>query len=100
MSDYRTIDDYTASYFVEHPQEIDAFIRESFQQYAEDGDSAILLMQLRIVARAKGLSAIAQDVGITRQGLQKALSPNGNPRFNNINATMHAMGYCLMPQPV
>jgi DNA-binding phage protein len=37
---------------------------------------------------------------MTRQGLQKALSANGNPRLGTINAILHALGYQLMPQPV
>jgi len=34
---------------------------------------------------------------MTRQGLQKALSAKGNPRLDNINAIMQAMGYHLLP---
>ncbi len=37
---------------------------------------------------------------MTRQGLQKALSSRGNPRLDNVNAIMHAMGYQLMPLPL
>ena len=40
---------------------------------------------------------MAEEVGMTRQGLQKALSAKGNPRLDNINAIMKAMGYKLMP---
>lgn len=40
---------------------------------------------------------MAEEVGMTRQGLQKALSAKGNPRLDNINAIMRAMGYQLMP---
>jgi DNA-binding phage protein len=39
----------------------------------------------------------AAEIGMTRQGLQKALSAKGNPRLDNINAIMRAMGYQLMP---
>ncbi|MEZ4865445.1 MAG: hypothetical protein R3C14_29315 [Caldilineaceae bacterium] len=34
---------------------------------------------------------------MTRQGVQKALSANGNPRLDNINAIMRAIGYQLLP---
>jgi DNA-binding phage protein len=37
---------------------------------------------------------------MTRQGLQKALSANGNPRLDNINTIMRALGYQLMPQRI
>ena len=97
MADYRSLDDITAEYFSRHPEEIDAFLAETFADYAQDGDSATLLSALRIIARVKGITAMAEEVGMTRQGLQKALSGKGNPRLDNINAIMRAMGYQLMP---
>lgn len=97
MPDYRTLDDVTVEYFSQHPDEIDAFLTEAFADYAQDGDSAALLSTLRVVARVKGVSNMAAEVGMTRQGLQKALSARGNPRLDSINAIMRAMGYHLMP---
>lgn len=97
MRDYRTLDDVTIAYFTAHPEEIDDFVQEIFADYAQDGDSAVLLSALRIVARVKGVSALAEEIGMTRQGLQKALSAKGNPRLDNINAIMRAMGYQLVP---
>jgi DNA-binding phage protein len=35
---------------------------------------------------------------MTRKGLQKALSEGGNPKFESVNAILHAMGYRLAPQ--
>lgn len=97
MKDYRTLDDVTAEYFTQHPEEVDTFLNEIFADYAEDGDSTALLSALRIIARVKGISTMAEEVGMTRQGLQKALSARGNPRLDNINAIMRALGYQLMP---
>ena len=97
MTDYRTLDQITVEYFVQHPEEIDEFLQEAFADYAQDGDSATLLSALRIIARVKGVSTMAEEVGMTRQGLQKALSAKVNPRLDNINAIMRAMGYQLMP---
>jgi len=97
MREYRTLDEATVEYFTKHPEEIDDFLAEIFADYAEDGDSAVLLSALRIIARVKGVSTMAAEIGMTRQGLQKALSANGNPRLDTINAIMRAMGYQLMP---
>jgi probable addiction module antidote protein len=97
MSKYRTLEEISAEYFREHPEEINDFLNEIFNDYAEDGDSAALLSSLRVIARTKGLSDMAEEIGMTRQGLQKALSAKGNPRLDNINAIMRAMGYQLMP---
>jgi len=100
MTDYRTLDQFSIEYFTEHPEEIDDFINEIFAEYAKDGDSAALLSALRVIARVKGISTMAEEIGMTRQGLQKALSAKGNPRLDNINAIMRAMGYQLMPRPL
>jgi len=98
MTDYRTLNDVTIEYFTQHPEEIDSFITEAFADYAQDGDSAALLSALRVIVRVKGVSAVATEIGMSRQGLQKALSANGNPRLDNINAIMRAIGYQLMPR--
>ncbi len=100
MPNYRTLDQVTEAYFKEHPEEIEDFMTENFEEYARDGDSAALLSALRIVARVKSISAIAEEVGMTRQGLQKALSAEGNPRLDNISSILRAMGYRLMPERV
>ena len=100
MTSYRTFADVTVEYFSRHPEEVDDFLYEIFADYAEDGDSATLLSALRIIARVKGITNMAEEVGMTRQGLQKALSVKGNPRMDNVNAIMHALGYQLMPQPL
>jgi probable addiction module antidote protein len=98
MGNYPTLAEVTVDYFSQHPEEFEAFLQEAFADYAQDGDSATLLSVLRIIARVKGISTLAEEVGMTRQGLQKALSANGNPRLDTINAILHALGYQLIPQ--
>ncbi len=100
MRSYRTLDDVTVEYFAQHPDEIEPFLNESFADYAIDGDSVALLAALRVIARVRGISSIAEEIGMTRQGLQKALSAKGNPRLDNINAIMRAMGYQLLPRRI
>ncbi|MFN8491747.1 MAG: addiction module antidote protein [Caldilineaceae bacterium] len=100
MSNYRTLEEVSVEYFTQHPEEIEAFLQEIFADYAQDGDSVALLSALRIIARMRGISTLAEEVGMTRQGLQKALSANGNPRLDNVNAIMRALGYQLLPQRI
>jgi HTH-type transcriptional regulator / antitoxin HigA len=94
----RTLDDITEEYFRNHPDEIEDYLTEIFQDYAEDNDTGVLLASLRVIARVQGVSDLADSIGMTRQGLQKALSSDGNPRLENITSIMKAMGYCLVPQ--
>ena len=97
---FRTLDEVEKDYFREHPDEIDAYVIDIFEEYAQTRDASALLASLRVIAKVKGISDIAAHIGVTRQGLQKALSAKGNPRFENINAIMNAFGYQLMPQKI
>jgi DNA-binding phage protein len=45
-----------------------------------------------------GVSRLAASAGLSRKGLQKVLSEEGNPYFESVNAILHAMGYRLVPQ--
>jgi probable addiction module antidote protein len=95
---YRTIREVEEEYLRNHPDEIDNYITVLFDDFAESGDTASLLSSLRIVGRVKGLTTIAESSGLSRKGVQKALSENGNPQFGSINAIMRAMGYRLIPE--
>lgn len=95
MTNYRTFNEATEQHYREHPDEIDDFLSVAFEEYAADLDAGALLSALRIVSRAKGVSATAEAAGLSRKGLQKALSEEGNPRFDSVNAILHAMGYRL-----
>ena len=98
MSNYRTLGEVTEDYLRKRPDEIDDYITALFDEYAESGDAAALLSSLRIVSRVKGVTQIADASGLSRKGLQKALSENGNPQFSSVNAILNAMGYRLTPQ--
>jgi HTH-type transcriptional regulator / antitoxin HigA len=98
MRKLRTLDEFTARYFREHPDEIDDYLTEIFQDFAEDNDTGTLLASLRMIARARGISDVVDPVGMTKQGVQKAPSDESNPHFGNIASIVRAMGYQLLPQ--
>lgn len=100
MRNYRTFTDVEESYFRDHPEEIDDYITILFEEYAKDGDMGALLSSLRVIGRVKGLAKIAEQAGMSRKGVQKLLSEEGNPEFASVNSIMHAMGYRLMPQRI
>lgn len=97
---YRGSRDVKEKYFRDHPEEIASYIDEIFDEYAKDGRSADLLASLRVIAKVRGVTNLAESTGMTRQGIQHALSSKGNPRFDNVNAIMQALGYRLTPVPV
>jgi len=61
----------------------------------EDGDPALITAALGDVARAKGMSQVAQDAGLGRESLYKALSPEGNPEFGTVLKVIRALGLKL-----
>ena len=97
---YRTLDQVEEEYLREHPDELDSYLTLLFESYASDGDIKALLSSLRVVSRVKGVTATAQAAGMSRRGLQKALSEQGDPKFESVSSIMNAMGYRLVPQPM
>jgi probable addiction module antidote protein len=95
MRKFRSFNNVEEGYLRDHPEEIDDYIAVLFEEYAKDGDTAALLSSLRVVSRVKGVSYIAEASGLSRKGVQKVLSEEGNPKFESVNAIMHAMGYRL-----
>lgn len=65
----------------------------------EDGDPALLAATLGDIARARGMTQIAQEAGIGREALYKALRPGSSPRFDTIARVCKALGMKLVAQP-
>lgn len=64
----------------------------------EDGDPALVTPALGVIARAKGMSQLAQDTGLGRESLYKALSAEGNPEFSTVLKVVRALGLKLHAQ--
>lgn len=58
----------------------------------EDGDITVVVAALGDIARAKGMAQIAQDTGLGRESLYKALSTTGNPEFATVLKVVRALG--------
>ncbi len=58
----------------------------------EQNDPALIAAVLGDIARAKGMSQIANQTGLGRESLYKALSPEGNPEFATILKVVNALG--------
>lgn len=61
----------------------------------EDGNSSLVSAALGDIARARGMTQLAKETGITRDGLYKALSPTGNPSFATVQKVIKALGLKL-----
>ncbi len=80
---------YDAAEFLESDEEIIAYLNAAL----EDGDPALVSAALGDIARARGMTKLANETGITRDGLYKALSPSGNPSFGTVLKVLNALGY-------
>lgn len=61
----------------------------------EEDDPALVAAALGDIARARGMSQLARDTGLTREGLYKALSADGNLSFATIMTVTKALGISL-----
>jgi probable addiction module antidote protein len=61
-------------------------------------DPAFIVHALGVIARAKNMSQLARDTGLTREGLYKALSSDGNPTFATIAKVTKALGLQITVQ--
>ena len=62
-------------------------------------DPAFIAAALGDVARARGMVQLAKETGLTREGLYKALSKDGNPNFGTVLKVLHALGLKITLQP-
>jgi probable addiction module antidote protein len=75
------------------PEECALYLEAAF---AEAGDDPTFIAKaIGDVARARGMSQTARDTGITREGLYKALSEEGNPSFGTVLKVLSALGLRL-----
>ena len=66
----------------------------------EEDDQDLLLAAIGDIAKAKGMSQIAEQAGLGRESLYKALSPGAHPRFDTIRRVLHALGLGLTTRPI
>lgn len=59
------------------------------------GNAAYVAQALGVIARARGMSAVARGAGVTREALYKSLSEDGDPRLTTLLGVMEALGVTL-----
>ena len=84
---------YDVSEQLRTPEEMAAYL-DAWLVDAPD-DAAGIARALGDIARAKGMSQVARDTGLSRESLYKALSENGNPSFATVLKVAMALGVQL-----
>jgi probable addiction module antidote protein len=72
------------------PEEVAAYLDAWLDEAPEDG--AGIARALGDIARAKGMTQVARDAGLSRESLYKALGENGNPSFATVLKVARAVG--------
>lgn len=75
-------------------------ITEYLRQVLEDGDPAELAAALGDIARARGMTQLARDTGLSRESLYKSLSGERAPSSDTLFKVMRALGFQLTIQSV
>lgn len=79
------------------PEEMAAYLEACMEE--AQGDTAFIARALGTITRAKGMSQVARDAGLSRESLYKALSGERNPSFDTILKVVHASGIKFHAEP-
>jgi len=79
---------FDAAEYLESNEAIEVFMADAF----ETGNPSYIAHALGVVARAKGMSQIAKDTGLSREHLYRSFSEQGNPTLKTTLAVMQALG--------
>jgi probable addiction module antidote protein len=84
---------YDVAEHLRTPEEMAAYLEACLEE--ADGDAAFVAKALGDIARAKGMSQVARDAGVSRESLYKALSGERSPGFDTILKVIRALGLRL-----
>ena len=84
---------YDSAEYLETPEDMAAYLEACLEE--ANGDAAFIAKALGNIARAKGMSQVARDAGLSRESLYKALSGERTPGFDTILKVIDALGLKL-----
>lgn len=82
---------WDAAEYLDGPEAIAAYLDAAM----EDGDPTVISAALGDIARARGMTQIARETGLSRESLYRALSPEGHPEFATVLRVVKALGLRL-----
>jgi probable addiction module antidote protein len=73
----------------------DEVVAEYLTAALEDDNPDVFLAAVGNVAKARGMSAVAERTGLGRESLYKALAPGAKPRYETVVRVLHSLGVKL-----
>lgn len=86
---------FDAAEYLDDPESQAELLADAF----DSGDASYIAHAPGIVARARGMTGVAKDAGVTREALYKALSDKGDPRLSTLLGVLKALGLRLSAKP-
>lgn len=87
---------FDAADYLKTDEDVAAYLEAA----AEDGDYSSFAAALGAVARARNMSQLARETGLSREGLYKALAADGNPAFSTVARVARALGFHMSIRPI
>lgn len=88
---------YDVAEHLRTPEEMAAYLEACIEE--SEGDTAFIVKALGDIARAKGMSQVARDAGLSRESLYRALSGEHSPSFATVIKVVSALGLKLHAEP-
>jgi probable addiction module antidote protein len=89
---------YDVSEHLRTPEEMAAYLEACIED--ANGDASFIAKALGDIARAKGMTQVARDAGLSRESLYKALSGERSPGFDTILKVVNALGLKLHAEAI
>ena len=80
--------DFDPAKYIKDKETVIAFLEEALAE----NDPDFLLRTVGHIARSRGMSELARELGLDRKGLYKALAPDGNPSFRTVFKLLDVLG--------
>ena len=89
------ITEFDPAEYLTSPEAIAEFMSDAL----ETGDAGYIAKAMGVVARAKGMTELARETGLSREQLYRSFSEHGNPTLKTILAVMKALGVDMAARP-
>ena len=90
-----TFSEFDPAEYLTNPEPIAEFMSDAL----ETGDTSYIAKAMGVVARAKGMSELARETGLSREQLYRSFSEHGNPTLKTLLAVMKALGVDMTVRP-
>lgn len=88
---------YDVAEYLRTPEEMAAYLEACIEE--ANGDAAFVAKALGNIARAKGMTEIARETGLSRESLYKALSGERSPSLDTVLKVIQALGLKIHAEP-